>query len=106
MSRFLGAFNIPQSQSKVILLEKRDALETFGLAPGLMGSFKGYYLSYGSTTLTLGVSDPAKLPPFGKHAMLRHRRVIKLEQRHKIIKELEDKDVEEEEDKNKDSGEP
>lgn len=83
----------------------KSAIEAFGLAPRLMGSFKGYYLSYGATALTMGVRDPTKLAPYGKHYMLRHRRYMEL--RHKITgtKEIEKANVQEESKSNNISGE-
>ena len=73
LSRFLGGYHIKNSVNKIILLEKKMAIDIFGFAPGHTSCRAGYFLSYTAYALALGIEDPKLLTGYGKNYMLTHR---------------------------------
>ena len=73
LSRFLGGYTIPTSVNRIILVEKRIALDVFGTIVEFMSARARYFLSYIAYALALGIIDPKELTPYGKNYMLKHR---------------------------------
>lgn len=79
LSRYLGSYIIHASASKIILLEKKTAIDVFGYAHAHQGSLAGSYLTYTALALSIGVDDPLKLTDQGKKFLLRQSSLEKVQ---------------------------
>ena len=66
LSRYLKSYYVQASAGKIVLLEKKAAIDVFGYAHAMQGSLAGSYFTYIGLALSVGKKDPLKLTDQGK----------------------------------------
>ena len=93
LSRYLESYHVQASAGKIILLEKKTAVDIYGYAHAMQGSLAGSYLTYTGLALSLGEKDSLKLTDQGKSFLLRQSSLEKVQSIEESTSKAKEEDI-------------